>query len=203
MINWREGPSDRPTMAESQISELQNMQVLLEEARGLSRNLAYHRRARLEARIGEALEEVDLQIQELRATKGYSRLLTASDALACTSPILPTRLWLTPAPPTRRMTSHLTLLSDPMIEAGAPGRCVVQAHCEGHCARCSGGTHACTTGTPIPLISIRFLLEKQRGPGPLAASALPVHLFTRVRGRGMLRRSDAASCISRAYRVGF
>jgi hypothetical protein len=56
MINWREGPSDRPTMAESQISELQNMQVLLEEARGLSRNLAYHRRARLEARIGEALD---------------------------------------------------------------------------------------------------------------------------------------------------
>jgi hypothetical protein len=57
-------------MAESQLSELQNMQVLLEEARGLSRNLAYHRRARLEARIGEALEEVDRQIVELRATKG-------------------------------------------------------------------------------------------------------------------------------------
>jgi hypothetical protein len=32
-------------MAESQLSELQNMRVLLEEARGLSRNLAYHRRA--------------------------------------------------------------------------------------------------------------------------------------------------------------
>ena len=45
-------------MAESQLSELQNMRVLLEEARGLSRNLAYHRRARLEARIGEALERV-------------------------------------------------------------------------------------------------------------------------------------------------
>jgi hypothetical protein len=57
-------------MAESQLSELQNMRVLLEEARGLSRNLAYHRRARLEARIGEALEEVDRQIVELRATKG-------------------------------------------------------------------------------------------------------------------------------------
>jgi hypothetical protein len=49
-------------MAESQLSELQNMRVLLEEARGLSRNLAYHRRARLEARIGEALEEVERQI---------------------------------------------------------------------------------------------------------------------------------------------
>jgi hypothetical protein len=57
-------------MAESQISELQNMQVLLEEARGLSRNLAYHRRARLEARIGEALDDVDKQIEQLRATKG-------------------------------------------------------------------------------------------------------------------------------------
>jgi hypothetical protein len=44
--------------------------VLLEEARGPSRNLAYHRRARLEARLDEALEEVDRQIEELRAAKG-------------------------------------------------------------------------------------------------------------------------------------
>ena len=57
-------------MADSQLSELQNIRVLVEEARGLSRNLAYHQRARLEARIGEALDEVDQQIQELRATKG-------------------------------------------------------------------------------------------------------------------------------------
>jgi hypothetical protein len=57
-------------MAESQLSELQNMGVLLEEARGLSRNLAYHRRARLEARLGEALDEVDRQVVELRAAKG-------------------------------------------------------------------------------------------------------------------------------------
>jgi hypothetical protein len=69
MINRRDGPSDRP-MAESQLSELQNIRVLLEEARGLSRNLAFHRRARLEARIGEALDEVDRQIEQLRATKG-------------------------------------------------------------------------------------------------------------------------------------
>jgi hypothetical protein len=69
MSNRREEPSDR-LMAESQLSELQNMCVLLEEARGLSRNLAYHRRARLESRIGEALEEVDQQIQQLRAAKG-------------------------------------------------------------------------------------------------------------------------------------
>jgi hypothetical protein len=57
-------------MAESQLSELQNARGLLEEARGLSRNLAYHRRARLEARLGEALDEVDRQIQELRADRG-------------------------------------------------------------------------------------------------------------------------------------
>jgi len=57
-------------MAESQLSELQNMRVLLEEARSLSQNLAYHRRARLESRVGETLDEVDQQIQELRAAKG-------------------------------------------------------------------------------------------------------------------------------------
>jgi len=40
--------------------------VLLEEARELARDLAYHRRARLEEVLGQALEEVDLQIEELR-----------------------------------------------------------------------------------------------------------------------------------------
>jgi hypothetical protein len=70
MTNGREGYSDGPTMAESQLSELQNMRVLLEEARGLARNLAYHRRVRLESTIGEALDEVDHQIEELRAAKG-------------------------------------------------------------------------------------------------------------------------------------
>jgi hypothetical protein len=57
-------------MAESQLSELQNMRVLLEEARGMSRNLAYHRRARLEAKLGETLDEVDRQIEELHRTRG-------------------------------------------------------------------------------------------------------------------------------------
>jgi hypothetical protein len=66
---WREVPPDGPTMAETQLSDLQNMRVLLEEARGLSRNLAYHRRTRLEGRIGEALEDADQQIRELRATR--------------------------------------------------------------------------------------------------------------------------------------
>jgi len=69
MTTGEERGSDRH-MAESQLSELQNMRVLLEEARGLSRNLAYHRRVRLERKISESLEEVDQQIQELRAAKG-------------------------------------------------------------------------------------------------------------------------------------
>jgi hypothetical protein len=57
-------------MAESQLLELQNMRALLEEARGLSRNLAYHQRVRLESRIGESLDEVDKQKEQLRAAKG-------------------------------------------------------------------------------------------------------------------------------------
>jgi hypothetical protein len=64
------GRTSEGQMGESQLSELRNARVLLEEARGLSRNLAYHRRARLEAKIGEALDEIDRQIEELRAAKG-------------------------------------------------------------------------------------------------------------------------------------
>ena len=70
MTNGRERGSDNSQMAESQLSELQNMRVLLEDARGLSRSLAYHRRARLEAKLGEALDEVDQQIEELCRTRG-------------------------------------------------------------------------------------------------------------------------------------
>ena len=65
-------------MAASQLSELQNMRVLLEEAWGMSRNLAYHRRARLEARLGDALDEVDRQIVELRSDRGSWRSSTHS-----------------------------------------------------------------------------------------------------------------------------
>jgi len=54
-------------MAESQLAELRNMRVLLEEARMLARDLAYHRRARLEAVLGRALDEVDRQVEELRS----------------------------------------------------------------------------------------------------------------------------------------
>jgi hypothetical protein len=49
--------------------ELRNLRVLLEEARGLSRNLAYYRRTRLETKIGDALDEVDRQIAELRSDR--------------------------------------------------------------------------------------------------------------------------------------
>jgi hypothetical protein len=70
MTNGRERPSDDSQMADSQLSELQNMRVLLEEARGLTRNLSYHRRARLEAELGDVFDEVDRQIVELRAAKG-------------------------------------------------------------------------------------------------------------------------------------
>ena len=57
-------------MAESQLVELRNIGVLLEEARLLTRNLAYHRRAKLEARLDLVLYEVERQIEELRAERG-------------------------------------------------------------------------------------------------------------------------------------
>ena len=57
-------------MAESQLSELRNMSVLLEEVRLLTRALAYHRRAKLEARLDLLLHEVARQIEELRAERG-------------------------------------------------------------------------------------------------------------------------------------
>ncbi len=57
---------DDGNMAESQLSELRNMRVLLEEARVLARGLAYHRRAALEAVLGRTLDEVDRQIEDLR-----------------------------------------------------------------------------------------------------------------------------------------
>jgi hypothetical protein len=70
---------DEGSMAESQLSELRNMRVLLEETRLLTRHLAYHRRARLESVIGQALEEVDRHIEELRREGG------APEREACSS----------------------------------------------------------------------------------------------------------------------
>ena len=55
---------DAARMAESQLAELRNTRVLLEEARVQARTLAYHRRARLEDVLGQALDEVDRQIED-------------------------------------------------------------------------------------------------------------------------------------------
>jgi hypothetical protein len=52
-------------MAESQIAELQNVRVLLEEARSQTANLSEHRRRRLQAPIRAALGEVDAQLRDL------------------------------------------------------------------------------------------------------------------------------------------
>jgi hypothetical protein len=65
----RRRPAPLPIVAESQLSELQNMRVLLEEARVQARSLAYHRRARLEKVIEQALDVLDRQIDELRAVR--------------------------------------------------------------------------------------------------------------------------------------
>ncbi len=59
-----------PSMAESQLAELQNMRVLLEEAGLLARNLAYHRRAKIEARLDLVVLEIEQQIEDLRANRG-------------------------------------------------------------------------------------------------------------------------------------
>ena len=61
---------DEGQMAESQLSELRNMRVRPEEARMLARNLAYHRRAKLEEGFGQVLDEIDRQIEELRSVQG-------------------------------------------------------------------------------------------------------------------------------------
>ena len=53
-------------MADSRLPGSHDVRVPLEEAGGLSRNLAYHGRALLGGRIGEALEEVDRQVVVLR-----------------------------------------------------------------------------------------------------------------------------------------
>jgi hypothetical protein len=67
-VDWRSRPEE-PSRAESQLSELQNMRMFFEEASLLTRNLAYHRRAKLEARIELVLYEVERQIEVLRADR--------------------------------------------------------------------------------------------------------------------------------------
>lgn len=58
-----------PSMAETQLAQLQNMRVLIEETKELGRNLAYHRRAKIEARLDLVLAEMERQIEELRAER--------------------------------------------------------------------------------------------------------------------------------------
>ena len=64
-------------MVGSQLSERQNVPVLLEEAREQSANLVYHHhpRARLEARLGRTLHESDRQTRRLRADRSQARRL--------------------------------------------------------------------------------------------------------------------------------
>ena len=57
-------------MTESHLVELRNIRVLLEEARSFTHFLAYHRRARLEAVLGDALDEVDRHLEDLRGCDG-------------------------------------------------------------------------------------------------------------------------------------
>jgi hypothetical protein len=64
MTNEPKRGSDRQ-MAESQTAELQNVRVLLEEARLQIANLSEVRRRRLEAPIRAALRELNTQIDEL------------------------------------------------------------------------------------------------------------------------------------------
>lgn len=64
MPNEREQGSHRQ-MAESQIAELQNVRVLLEEARSQLENLSESRRRRLELPIRAALRELDAQLRDL------------------------------------------------------------------------------------------------------------------------------------------
>ena len=58
-----------PSMAESQLVQLRNMRVLVEETKKLGRSLAYHRRVKIEARLDLAFTEIERQIEELRADR--------------------------------------------------------------------------------------------------------------------------------------
>jgi hypothetical protein len=97
----REGRSDGH-LAESQLAELQNMRVLLEEARGLSRNLAYHRRALLESRIGKVLDGVDQHDRGVASRQGLELCPHSQRRTSTYIMNTPTRPWPTQAPPTRR-----------------------------------------------------------------------------------------------------
>jgi hypothetical protein len=64
MTNEQERGSNRE-MVELQIADLQNVRVLLEDARSQMQNFSEYRRTRLEAPIRAALREVDAQLRDL------------------------------------------------------------------------------------------------------------------------------------------
>jgi hypothetical protein len=66
MVRQRHERQSNRQMAESQLSELYNIRVLLEEAREQAGSLAEYRRRRLEGLLRGALREIDAQISELR-----------------------------------------------------------------------------------------------------------------------------------------
>jgi hypothetical protein len=68
-VERKRSMSNEVQLTESQLTELRNMRVLLEEARALARNLAYHRRASVEAKLGDTLDEVDRQIADLSSSR--------------------------------------------------------------------------------------------------------------------------------------
>ncbi len=65
MINGPERDLYARQMAESQMAELQNVRVLLEEARSQVGNLSEDRRVRLEMLIKATLRELDAQLEDL------------------------------------------------------------------------------------------------------------------------------------------
>jgi hypothetical protein len=64
MPNERERDSDRQ-MAESQMADLQNVRVLIEEARAQLGNVSEHRRRHVEVHLSGALRELDDQLSDL------------------------------------------------------------------------------------------------------------------------------------------
>jgi hypothetical protein len=89
----------------------------------------------------------------------------------------------------RRAGAHVRRSSDPMRETGrrARGSCDSSRVCP-----VSGGTHGCTTGTPILLISIRFPLENKEGRDtPKDTPALVVLVAAGLIGTGKERRARA------------
>ena len=65
MPNERERGSDRQ-IAESQIAELQNVRVLIEEARAQLGNVSAYRQALIDVHLRGALRALDTELRDLR-----------------------------------------------------------------------------------------------------------------------------------------